>query len=102
MQVMTRGRHQDARKRGNKMTRNEYLAKISADKARRSARGNGTAVKHDYAPATEAQENYAKQLAARAGYRFLSEAAKACFGRSSVGGIKRAEMSRLIEWLKEQ
>ena len=59
-----------------------------------------TTVTHTYSPATPAQIDYATKLAAQKGYRYLSQAEKACFGRSKVGGLKRADVSRLIDWLK--
>jgi hypothetical protein len=81
-------------------SREEYLAKVRADKKRRTQKGNGTQVRYDFEAPTEAQEKFATELAARAGYRFLSDAAKDCFGRRRVGGLKRGDMSTLIEWLK--
>lgn len=58
------------------------------------------AVTHTYSPATPAQISYATTLAAQKGFRHLSQAEKACFGKSKIGGLKRGDVSRLIDWLK--
>ena len=49
---------------------------------------------------TQKQISYADALARRAGYRFLSEAEKACFGKRKIGGLDRGLMSDLISWLQ--
>lgn len=56
-------------------------------------------VTHTHVAATEKQVAYAESLARKSGFRFLSDAEKACFGKRKVGGLKRADMSRLIDWL---
>lgn len=56
-------------------------------------------VKYTHDRPTEKQISFATALAAKKGYRFLSDAEKACFGKRKIGGINRAEMSRLIDWL---
>jgi hypothetical protein len=82
--------------------RAEYLREMKAQKARRSTKGDGSQVRHDYAPATSSQRAYAERLAKQAGYDYLSQAEKACFGRQKVGGLKRGDMSRLIDWLQSR
>jgi hypothetical protein len=57
-------------------------------------------VKHSYEAPTAAQIKFAIDLAASAGYRHLNDAAKDCFGKNPIGGVKRGQMSTLIEWLK--
>jgi hypothetical protein len=59
-----------------------------------------TAVKYTYENATDKQIAYATNLAANAGYSHLSYAIKDCFGKNPIGGIKRGQVSTLIEWLK--
>ena len=59
-------------------------------------------VTNTYAATTDKQVAYAEALARKAGYSYLSQAEKACFGRHKVGGLKREQMSRLIEWLKQK
>jgi len=56
-------------------------------------------VTNTYAKPTDKQISYAASLATRKGYRSLSEAEKACFGKCKVGGLTRDGMSRLIDWL---
>lgn len=57
-------------------------------------------VTNTYAAPTSKQLDYAEALARKKGYRYLSQAYKACFGRNKVNGFNRAETSRLIDWLK--
>lgn len=58
------------------------------------------AVKHTFAQSTEKQLEYAKALAAKAGFRFLSDAEVACFGKRKIGGLNRADLSKLIDFMK--
>lgn len=57
-------------------------------------------VTNTYAPTTQKQLDYAEALARKKGYRYLSQAYKACFGKHKIGGFNREETSRLIDWLK--
>ena len=57
-------------------------------------------VKHTHSAPTDKQVAYAEALARGKGYRYLSEAYKARFGKNKIGGFNRAETSDLIEWLK--
>lgn len=59
-------------------------------------------VKHTFDRPTDKQVAYAESLARKAGYRFLDDAEKACFGRRRIQGMNRQNMSDLIDWLKEQ
>jgi len=59
-------------------------------------------VTNTYAAATDKQIAYAESLARKAGYRFLSDAEKACFGKRKIGGLKREAVSQLIDWLKNK
>lgn len=61
-----------------------------------------TTVKHTFERPTDKQVAYAESLARKAGYRFLGDAEKACFGRRHIQGMNRQAMSELIDWLKEQ
>lgn len=65
-----------------------------------STKNRPTAVKHTYDAPTPKQIAYAEALAAAAGYRFLNDAVKDCFGKNPVGGIKREKMSQLITFLQ--
>ena len=58
-------------------------------------------VTNTYGEATEKQVKYATALATKKGYRFLADAEKACFGKRKIGGLKRADMSALIEFLNK-
>lgn len=58
-------------------------------------------VTNTHAAPTEKQLRYAESLAAKKGYRYLSQAYKACYGKNKVGGFNRSETSQLIEWLSE-
>lgn len=59
-----------------------------------------TTVTKTHDGATEKQIQFAESLARKAGYRFLADAEKACFGKRKIGGLKRGDVSRLIDWLK--
>ena len=52
-----------------------------------------------YAPATEKQIDYVAALARKAGYRFVGDAEKACFGKRKIGGLKRGQVSELLTFL---
>ncbi len=56
-------------------------------------------VKNTHASVTDKQIAFATSLANRKGYRFLSDAEKACFGKCKIGGLDRGRMSQLIDWL---
>lgn len=56
-------------------------------------------VKNTHASTTEKQLAYAESLARRRGYKHLSDAEKACFGKRKIGGLDRGRMSELIKWL---
>ena len=58
-------------------------------------------VKNTYSAPTDKQVAFATSLAKRKGYKFLSEAEKACFGKCKIGGLNRELMSQLIEWLSK-
>lgn len=60
-----------------------------------------TKVKNTYEAATEKQKKFAEFLAKKKGFRFLSESEKACFGKTKIGGLKRGDMSILIDFLKK-
>lgn len=57
-------------------------------------------VKHNFAQSTDKQLDYAKALAPKAGYRFLADAEKDCFGKRKIGGLARGDLSKLIDFLK--
>jgi hypothetical protein len=59
-------------------------------------------VKHTHAAPTDAQVKFATALAKQHGYKYLSDAEKACFGKCKIGGLGREGMSQLIEWLKSR
>lgn len=59
-------------------------------------------VKNTHASSTDKQVKYAESLAARKGFKYLSQAEKACFGKNKIGGMDRGRMSQLIEWLLAQ
>lgn len=59
-----------------------------------------TQVTNTFAKPTAAQVSYAESLARAKGYGYLSQAEKACFGKTKIGGLNRERMSRLIDWLK--
>jgi hypothetical protein len=59
-------------------------------------------VTNTFAAPTDKQIAYATALAAAKGYRFLSQAEKACFGKCRVGGMNREQVSRLIDWLRQR
>tara|TARA_R110000868_G_scaffold222562_1_gene474420 strand:+ start:941 stop:1126 length:186 start_codon:yes stop_codon:yes gene_type:complete len=56
-------------------------------------------VKNTYAAPTDKQVSFATSLASRKGFKYLSEAEKACFGKCRVGGMSRQHISELIDWL---
>jgi hypothetical protein len=58
-------------------------------------------VKNIYAAPTDKQLKFAEALASKKGFRHLSQAYKACFGKNKVGGFNRSETSQLIDWLQK-
>lgn len=60
----------------------------------------GPRVQNTYDRPTDKQTAYAESLARKAGYGHLSRAVKDCFGKQPVGGLNRAAMSELINWLQ--
>ena len=59
-------------------------------------------VTNTYATVTDKQYAYAESLARKAGYRFVADAEKACFGKRKIGGLRRGDFSALISWLQDQ
>lgn len=55
-----------------------------------------------HAGVTDAQKLFAENLAKKAGYRFVSDAEKDCFGKRKIGGLARADFSRLIAFLQAE
>lgn len=57
-------------------------------------------VTHTHASATDKQIQYAQALMRKKGFRFLSDAEKACFGKRHINGMDRGKLSTLIDFLK--